>query len=195
MGLRLRLAPKLSSVDIRKGTAAMPYGIGSLAAWRMLIALALAAGGPVSALAADPAAALAERGAHLTRDPAGDVINVRFEKPLAENDLANLAKLPKLSSLSLHGPDRTADLVQLKTLPALKSLFVFQTEGHVAGWQAIAGLKNLESLVWFGGVVSDDRLAALAPLTNLRELSISRADEITDDGLAHLKADQGPGSS
>src|SRR5262245_41969533 len=94
---------------------------GACFRWAAVV-LALSGAGLSPAAGADPATALTERGARITRDPSGDGVMVRFEKPLAEGDLADLAKLPKLTTLALQGPERDEDLNELKNLKSLKAL-------------------------------------------------------------------------
>ena len=53
------------------------------------------------------------------------------------------------------------------------------------GIEHLAGLTNLEELVFSGGSVSDEDLRHLESLTNLRSLLVS-GDDITDQGLASL---------
>jgi hypothetical protein len=121
--------------------------------------------------------------------------------------MADLTRLPQLSSLDLSFTDVTDDgLAHLKVLTSLSELNLMHTRITDSGLAHLKGLSNLSHLRLGDGFIAagfrveeslkplfdlppitDAGLAHLEGLTNLSELDLS-ATEITDAGLVHLKA-------
>ncbi len=120
--------------------------------------------------------------------------------------MADLTRLPQLSSLDLSFTDVTDDgLAHLKELTSLSELDLMHTRITDSGLAHLKGLSNLSCLRLGDGFIAaglrveeslkplfdlppitDAGLAHLEGLTNLAELDLS-GTEMTDAGLVHLK--------
>jgi WD40 repeat protein len=129
-------------------------------------------------------AVLEEHGARLGRDRDGNVISVNLDKSLQEDDVAELARLPKLATLYVH-EIRDADLARIKHFTTLYSLQISKSEISDAGFAEIKSLSKLRTLSIYSSRITDDGLAHLAALPLLRNLSLSQS-KITGTGLSQL---------
>ena len=116
---------------------------------------------------------------------------------LTDAGLASLAGLRHLKDLSLGQANVTdAGLVHLSRLYALKKLYIWPAPGETelrgitdAGVRQLSGLTGLEELTLFNGSFTDDSLASVAKLVNLKTLRFTfGAFQFSPDGLARLKA-------
>ena len=110
-----------------------------------------------------PVARLEDKGAEITKNEQGEVVEVRLSGTrITDAGLADLKGLTSLQTLELPRQITDAGLVHLKGLTNLKSLSLYKTQVTDAGLVHFAGLTNLTSL-------------------NLRET------KITDAGFAELQ--------
>ena len=148
---------------------------------------------PVQAIDVDPAAALEELGAKISRDEHGEIVAVELENLLqrmkvTDTDLVHLRELTNLKDLNLFGCQNItgAVLAYLKGLPKLESLNLFSTNVTDAGLVHLKGLTNLQDLTLIGTKITDSGLVHLAGM-NLKTLSIS-SEAKTDIALKHYLA-------
>jgi hypothetical protein len=115
---------------------------------------------------------------------------------LTDAGLANLAGLRHLKDLSLGEVKVTdAGLAHLSRLYALKQLYIWPAPGEPelrgitdAGMRHISGLTSLEELTIVNGSFTDECLASVAKLVNLKALRFTfGAFRFSQDGLAVLK--------
>ena len=142
--------------------------------------------------------------------PGRPVIGVTLYEARDE-DLAHLAKLPRLESLELYRAQVTdAGVAHLGRLTRLKRLRIpsarvsdrglealkgleelreldLSSSGIGPGLAHLKGLAKLEKLDLFHTEVKDRDLAVLAELKELRELNLGACAHLTDEGLAPLK--------
>ena len=103
---------------------------------------------------------------------------------VSDADLAHLAGLTALPQLELYGPRITdAGLAHLASLTNLGNLKIHCPSVKGPGLAYLRGLTRLKYLILDGSGVDD--LAALAPLPNLRILSL-RGTPLDDAGIARL---------
>lgn len=130
------------------------------------------------------------------------------DRPLADTDLEQIARLERLEVLKLHGtrvsdaglahlgklarlrelyPGRIgeAGLAHLGELPALRTLALHVNPIGAAGLAHLGRMTSLRSLDLAHTQVGDDALAHLARLAALRELNLSNT-AVGDAGMAHL---------
>jgi len=114
---------------------------------------------------------------------------VLLEKPnLRDADLTVLAELPGLQSLMIKdGPGVTDNsLRHLTRASKLCNLALFNTRVTVGGISQLPARDSLQVL-WLGGTtLTDESLAHLDGLPNLRMLNIGGSPRVTDAGMAHL---------
>lgn len=93
--------------------------------------------------------------------------------PVDDEHLEGLAQAPQLQSLQLHNTQILGDgLKHLVKLP-LRSFGMAPKPPNLAGWQAIGQFKSLESCGNLGAEQSDEKLAAISGLPNLKYLNLS----------------------
>jgi hypothetical protein len=108
--------------------------------------------------------------------------------PEALRNALGLDFLANAAEVTLSGLLVTdAQLVYLKELPALKSLYLIDTGISDAGLKQLQDLPQLEHLVLQGSQVSDSCLEHLKGLKHLRRLELC-GDQTTDAVLQHLKS-------
>lgn len=115
---------------------------------------------------------------------------------VTDADLDDLAQLKNLTSLNLRGAlvggnavgTEDKALTKFAGLKGLGALHLSGPQITEAGVKQLAGLKNLSALTLSGTGVKDAWLKDLSGLTNLTFLNVSFSREVTDEGLAHLRA-------
>ena len=109
-------------------------------------------------------------------------------KPVTDEDLKELKKLPKLENLNLSNTRVTsAGLVHLAELKNLKELYLWNTQVDDDGLRHLAKLTRLQSLLLDGTRVTDAGLKHLEGLKELDEWLGLVGTGVTDAGLVHLK--------
>src|SRR5437763_1900605 len=160
-----------------------------------LIWTGVAIGPAVLAAEKDPAAAVEALGGRLTRNAAGEVVGVDLSNAwLTDVDLARLAALPRLESISLAYTKVTdLGLEQLAPLRRVKVLDLYYAEyvtdlgvAHLKGW------ADLEHLNLRGTKVTSSVFEHVAKMTKLRSLDVGHSrvnDDLFEllDGLDHLE--------
>ncbi len=118
-----------------------------------------------------------------------DVIMVNLrDKPITDDDLVQLKKLPKLENLDLSNTQVTSrGMAHIAKLKNLKYLSLWNTRVDDEGLQYLAGLDNLYALILDGTRVTDKGLIHLEGLVNLEEWLGLTGTGVTDAGLEHLK--------
>lgn len=101
-------------------------------------------------------------------------------------DLAALARMPKLSSVSLPCVIDETALGHLQACRRLSSLTLGHREVPAEELKRLAGWKSLRSLSITNATLSDEALAAFASLPTVTSLELA-ACGITDARLAHLR--------
>jgi hypothetical protein len=152
---------------------------------------------PSKPLPEDPAAALPQLGANLTKGKSGAISGVRLDEGRATDaTLALLAKVSTLEQLDLHHCSITDEgLAHLAGLTNLRELNLSDCEFTDAGLSLLSGLVNLESLNLassFGDSpqIKGPGLAALSGMKKLRVLILDK-NLVDDAALEHLKNLQG----
>ena len=104
--------------------------------------------------------------------------------------IAQLARLPELTSLGLYGLAIDDKLLEaLATSPKLAVLNLGSTRGWTdSGMAHIASIRNLRSLTLDRAEITDAGLAALASSKTLETLSLQQMPNVTDEGLKHVAA-------
>jgi Leucine-rich repeat (LRR) protein len=111
----------------------------------------------------------------------------RGNSRLAPNDLARLAKLPRLESLSLAGaPVADAEVASFKDIRTLVRLDLQDTPVSDAGVMTLKNLPNLQALQLSRTRITGAALERLASLTSLRELQLE-GTAVRDRDLKHLR--------
>ncbi|NQU21740.1 MAG: hypothetical protein HQ567_10690 [Candidatus Nealsonbacteria bacterium] len=100
-------------------------------------------------------------------------------------DVSCLAKLENLERLGLTQCDDT-DVAHLALLPRLESLSLEGSGVTDAALVHLGSLPSLQELMLESTAITDDGLSHLAKLTSLRSLSVEYT-QVTDAGLAHLQ--------
>jgi hypothetical protein len=110
------------------------------------------------------------------------------DKPITDDDLKELKKLPKLENLDLSNTHVTsAGLVHIGELKKMKYLSLWNTQVDDDGLRYIADFKKLYALILDGTHVTDEGLKHLEGLTNLEEWLGLVGTDVTDAGLKHLE--------
>src|SRR5206468_3023607 len=113
------------------------------------------------------------------------VLNVSLKEDPTDEQVAAVAKLPRLHSLTFFGQDKLTDA----GVAHLKNAQTLHLDGNDrltdAGVAHLAGLMELEHLSLNRVKLSDAGLEQLRGLVKLSSLNIS-GDRITDAGFAHL---------
>lgn len=175
------------------------YGIGERPHRRRVAADAVRALGGFATLddQHDPMRPAAAPPAALTPAWLGDQLGPEFGhevtlvhldgRPVQDEDLAVIGRLPALRRLHLNGTPITDDgLAHLAPLRTLERLELRETIIGDAGLAHLRGLDRLEELYLYGTPITDDGLRSLAGLRSLRVLSLRRT-AIGDGGLRHLR--------
>jgi hypothetical protein len=104
--------------------------------------------------------------------------------------LVHVAKLPHLKELILgHSKTSEADIAPLAESKSLKSLRMrFGGQPHYPTGETVKLLKNLELLELGHSLMDDKAVQQIATLQGLRSLTLAFSPNITDAGVAHLKA-------
>jgi hypothetical protein len=115
-----------------------------------------------------------------------NVIQVHFDRPITDADLAHVGRFYRLQRLYL-APSSVSDagLAHLEGLTALCILHLAASHVDDAGLVHLKGLVNLEALLLQKTEVTDAGLKYLGSLSHLDQLHL-RATKITDAGLRHL---------
>jgi hypothetical protein len=118
--------------------------------------------------------------------------SVKLEASGIQDDwLAPLLKLKKLKSLSVSGFGRLGDaslaqLQQLTECPDLTNLeLAYFGKATAAGWEKLAGLKNLESFTPRGAAYPGHFFAKFDAWTKLRRINF-HSNGLDDEGLGHV---------
>ena len=118
--------------------------------------------------------------------------SVKLEASGIQDDwVAPLLKLKKLKSLSVSGFGRLGDaslaqLQQLTECPDLTNLeLAYFGKATDAGWEKLAGLKNLEAFSFVGTQITGKAYAKFDGFTKLIKVS-HRGSSINDEGLKEL---------
>jgi hypothetical protein len=148
---------------------------------------------PRTPLPEDPAAALQQLGANVTKRANGSISGLRLDDGRATDaTLALVAKVPGLEQLDLHHcPITDEGLAHLAGMTGLRELNLSDCEFTDAGLSLLSGLTNLESLNLassFGDSpqIKGPGLAALSGMTKLRVLVLDK-NLVDDAALEHLK--------
>ena len=108
---------------------------------------------------------------------------------ITDQGLEHLKGFPKLQQLRLNGLKITdAGMEHLAGLPSLHLLEVAGTQISDAGLKHVRKLNNLNWLMLTGTKVSDAGLEELKGLPGLRTLWLERTKNVTEEGVAKLKA-------
>ena len=134
------------------------------------------------------AAAIEAQGGRVTRDAAGQIVEVSFARTWATDaDIERVAGIKSLKRLDLsltYVSDRGAE--RLKALDQLEELNLFAAEFITdAAMAFLRGNQRLTRLNLRGTDVTDTSLAYIGELSRLKSLDISFT-QITDVGLEHL---------
>ncbi len=121
--------------------------------------------------------------------PAEARVSAKFESA-TDGVLVGLKKAPQVGALDVF--DATActqkGFVALKDLPHLRKLTLGKSEMSGQRAVALAQCKELRVLYVAGSGLSDTDLATLKKLTHLEALDASDNPQITDKGMASVKA-------
>lgn len=98
-----------------------------------------------------------------------------------------LPKLPQLTNLNLGYLKISGNsLESLKAIPDLRSLTLEGIQGlSPESWEIVADLSHLETLSLLGTFVTDDNVAKLVRLPNLKELNLTQT-LVTDAVFSHV---------
>ena len=122
--------------------------------------------------------------------PRLEVLDLSSDSSLSPSGLAHLKSLTNLRSLKMEYSQHTDTLLALLAkMPSLRKLSLLEgTMLSAAGFEHFkGGLAKLTELdIRYYHNITDDNLAALSGMTNLRRLEIYSLS-VTDQGLAHLK--------
>jgi len=106
---------------------------------------------------------------------------------ITNTGLRHVAKLTKLEALNLDSREISDEgLCHLKNLQHLRFLDIFSGRITDSGCAHIAQIKSLESLEICGGCVGDPGCTFLARLENLTNLNLSQNEGISNQGVAAL---------
>ena len=119
--------------------------------------------------------------ANVTTIEKADLLDVQL-KP---NDLAVLAKWPKLSALSLPNPIDSETVQHLQACRRLNNLTIGHREVTAAELECLAEWKSLRRLTVIHAKLSNDALQAFAKLETLDELHLEDCG-LTDERLQHF---------
>lgn len=153
---------------------------------RLLFCALLSATAAIAA--SNPESWVAAAGGTLTRDPSGRIVSVNLHATwVTDSDMAELAKLPALSTLDLS-MTRITDrgLLELKAASNLTEINLYYAE--LVSDQGIAVVKSLPRLTRLnlrGTKITDSTLQLLNHLPALKSLDIGFA-QVTDSGIAQL---------
>ena len=101
------------------------------------------------------------------------------QRKLSPGDLASLAHLTDISSITLDASNVTDEmLLELGTRPALKALSLQHTQVTDEGMKALAGFPNLLTLNFCGTQIEGPGLRHLAHLTELQWLLLEAKSEV-----------------
>lgn len=115
------------------------------------------------------------------------LVNLR-DKPITDDQLVELTRLPKLENLNLTNTKITgAGLVHIGRLSNLQYLSLGNTQVDDDGLRHIANSERLWALILDGTNVTDEGLKHLKGLTNLEEWLGLVGTNVTDAGLVHLQ--------
>jgi internalin A len=115
-----------------------------------------------------------------------NVIQVSFDRPITDADLAHVGRFYRLQRLYLAPSSVTdAGLAHLEGLTKLTFLHLAASDVDDAGLAHLKGLVNLEGILLQQTKVTDAGLKYLGGLSQLGQLHL-RATRITDAGLRHL---------
>ncbi|WP_437188169.1 hypothetical protein SH668x_001599 [Planctomicrobium sp. SH668] len=120
-------------------------------------------------------------------DPRLDVTLNLASKPVTDEALTHVAKLPNVAWLNLAGTNITSEgLKSLSGLKTLEKLRLEKTEIGDEGLAHLAGLENLSTLNIYQTKVTDAGVKHLVGLKKLKHLYIWQTG-VTDAGAAELK--------
>ena len=106
---------------------------------------------------------------------------------LADDDLAWLEDLPRLTGLSIdRGQITDAGLAHVAKLSRLQNLTLAQIEITDAGLDELSDLKQLQSLNLFGTRINGSGLDCLHGVPHLRQLNLAYT-QLADDELVRLR--------
>jgi hypothetical protein len=150
--------------------------MGSFAA---VLIVALSQEGDAVRLLREKGAKVVETNGVATAVEAGDVAR------WTEEDLRQLARLPKLRILSLDGGPDDATVVHLAGLAELETLQTNRSELTDGGMKALASLRKLKNLKLFhpGKAFTGTGLAHLADLPDLERLTVAGSLQFGDEGM------------
>lgn len=116
------------------------------------------------------------------------ITRIGFERQtlFSDDDFARLASLPDLSSLELHDPDLTQDL--MKKLQTLAHIYILRLQFDTVdpdGLEHLQMLPELQDVGLRGSRVRNEHIAQLAKLPQVFALSIL-SKHITDEGVEPL---------
>lgn len=131
-------------------------------------------------------AALQRFGTRTQDNEEGNVLAFRFHKQPTAEAIESLKGLPFLEGVGLQDSATSgADLVFLKELPNLKSLWLDNDQLDKEGISHVRQLPSLEKLFLMGEGINDATLARLGDFPNLTFLQLSNT-RVTEDGLNRL---------
>jgi internalin A len=115
-----------------------------------------------------------------------NVIQVSFDRPITDADLAHVGRFYRLQRLYLAPSSVTdAGLAHLEGLTELHFLHLAASDVDDAGLAHLKGLVNLDVILLQQTKVTDAGLKYLGGLSHIGQLHL-RATRITDAGLRHL---------
>jgi hypothetical protein len=116
-------------------------------------------------------------------------VSAKFESA-TDGTLLNLKKAPQVGALDVFDATRCTEkgFAALKELPELRKLSVGKSEMTLGRARAVGQCKELRRLYLAGCGLTDAHLALLKPLAMLEWLDISDNPQVTDKGMAAVKA-------
>ncbi len=118
----------------------------------------------------------------------GDVVKVEVEGPQVNDEtIALVARLPELHSAGFasRGGITDSGLVHFARMHKLEEAILSSNRIAGTGLVFLTGLKRLK-LLWVDGSITDSYLEHASELNQLERFEVHSVKEITDDGLAHL---------
>lgn len=113
---------------------------------------------------------------------------VRLEGPLSDDDLEDISKIPRLTTLTLTDPLQVTakGLAYLQNASRLIDLALFETDLTDAHCKEIGKLKSLQELLLSDCKVTNPGIASLVDLQCLEELALFHCPQLDDAALPHI---------